>query len=133
MRQAARYRGKYKSGSLHESRRITRFQCPNLSEKTIGRFYGSCFGEPSSRARGRQNRLIRIGHAHAQIAKRLLQQSYDKRYAPSTFIEETADGYQVGWFDHQRKHLQHFAEFSQAAADYLLFSFGKGRLRCQTI
>ena len=43
--------------SLHESRRITQFQCPTLSEKTIGRFYGSCFGEPSRRARGRQNRF----------------------------------------------------------------------------
>lgn len=71
--------------------------------------------------------------ANPQIAQRLLQQSYDKRYTPSTFIEETDTGYHVGWYDHQRKHLQHFADFSQAAADYLLFSFGRGRLRRPTI
>ena len=32
-----------------------------MSEKTIGRFYGSCFGDSSQRVRGRQNRLIRLG------------------------------------------------------------------------
>jgi hypothetical protein len=29
--------------------------------KTISRFYDSCFREPSPSARGRQNRLIRLG------------------------------------------------------------------------
>ena len=31
MREVARYRRKCKSGSLHDSRRITQGQCPNLS------------------------------------------------------------------------------------------------------
>jgi len=77
--------------------------------------------------------LVAHFETNPQIAERVLQQSYDKRYTPSTFIEETDIGYQVGWYDHERKHLQHFTDFSQAAADYLLFSFGRGRLRCQTI
>src|SRR5216117_335395 len=50
-----------------------------------------------------------------------------------TFIEETETGYRVGWYDHGHKYLQHFTDFSRAAADYLLFSFSRGRLRCQTI
>ena len=57
--------------------------------------------------------------------RRLRSDCCSSRIISDTFIEETADGYQVGWFDHERKHLQHFAEFSQTA-DYLLFSFGKG-------
>jgi hypothetical protein len=77
--------------------------------------------------------LVAYFSANPRAAHELLQQSHDKRYTPSTFIDETTDSYQVGWFDHERKHLQHYAEFSQAAADYLLFSFGKGRSRCQTI
>ena len=77
--------------------------------------------------------LVAHFRANAQDAARLLQHSYDKRYTPSTFIEETNGGYQVGWFDRDQMHLQHFTEFAQAAADYLSFSFGRGRLRCQTI
>ena len=77
--------------------------------------------------------LVAHFEAHPHIAERVLQQSYDKRSTPSTFIEETVGGYQVGWYDHERKHLQHFTDFSQAAADYLLFSFGRGRLRSPTI
>ncbi len=63
--------------------------------------------------------------------EQVLSQSYDKRYTPSTFIEEIEGGYQVGWFNHDRMHVRRFRDFSQAAADYLLFSFGRGRLRCQ--
>src|SRR5204863_6064254 len=74
--------------------------------------------------------LVAYFSANPQAADRLLQQSYDKRCTPSTFIEEASAGYQVGWFDHERRHLQHFTGFPQAAADYLLFSFGRGRLRC---
>src|SRR5438094_1498654 len=77
--------------------------------------------------------LVAYFRANPQTAERVLQQSYDKRYTPSTFIEEAEGGYQVGWFDHERKHLRSFAEFAEAAAAYLLFSFGRGRLRCQTI
>jgi redox-sensing transcriptional repressor len=37
---------------LHNSRRITQFDCPILSEIQLAGFCGSCFGEPSQRARG---------------------------------------------------------------------------------
>src|SRR5919204_5076765 len=61
-------------------------------------------------------------------AQRVLHQSYDKRYSPSTFIEEAESGYRVGWFERDRLHVQHFADLPEAATDYLLFSFGAGRL-----
>ncbi|SRR6266480_7723741 len=77
--------------------------------------------------------LVAYFRENPQAADRVLQQSSDKRYTPSTFIEETETRYCVGWYDHGHKYLQHFTDFSQAAADYLLFSFGRGRLRCQTI
>ncbi|MGH7982965.1 MAG: hypothetical protein ACREFF_07440 [Candidatus Udaeobacter sp.] len=70
---------------------------------------------------------------HPDVGERLLSQSYDKRYTASTFIEEIDGGYQVGWFDHDRMHVHRFSELSEAAADYLLLSFGRGRLRCPTI
>ena len=75
------------------------------------------------------DQLVSYFRVNDQIATRLLQQSCDQRYTPSTFIEETDSGYQVGWFDRERKHLRHFANLSETAADDLLFSFGRGRLR----
>jgi len=74
--------------------------------------------------------IVEFLRSHPDTADGLLQQSYDKRYTPSTFLEETEGGFRVGWFDGSAKHVQEFADFSEAAADYLLFSFGRGRLRC---
>ncbi len=61
-------------------------------------------------------------------ANRVLWQSYNKRYSPSTFVEEAEGGYRVGWFDGERKHLRRFSHLPEAVTDYLLFSFGRGRL-----
>jgi len=72
--------------------------------------------------------VVAYFRAHPEESNRLLGQSYDKRYTPSTFIEENDGGYRVGWFDGSRQHMQQFRDFSEASADYLLFSFGKGRL-----
>jgi hypothetical protein len=74
--------------------------------------------------------VVSYFRAHAEAANRVLGQSYDKRYSPSTFVEEADGGYRVGWFDRERQHVQRFADFSEAVADYILFSFGKGRLLC---
>ena len=64
----------------------------------------------------------------ADAARRILNQSYDKRFTPSTFIDETKGGFQVGWFDGKRKHVRRFPGLPEEAADYLLYSFGRGRL-----
>ena len=58
----------------------------------------------------------------------LLNHSYDKRFTPSTFLEEVSGGYRVGWFHRERKRVRSFSRPEDAGADYLLFSFGRGRL-----
>jgi hypothetical protein len=60
-------------------------------------------------------------------AKLILGQSNDKRYTPSTFIEEQNTGYRVGWYDTDRTFTRKHNQLEEAVTDYLLFSFGKGR------
>jgi hypothetical protein len=66
---------------------------------------------------------------HPETAKALLSESYDKRFTPSSFIEEEGDGFKVGWFTRAAKYecVQEFSDLADAAADYLMFSLGKGR------
>ena len=67
---------------------------------------------------------------HPGTAKDLLGESYDKRYAPSTFISENGDGaFRVGWCtrDAQYECVKEFQNLADAATDYLLFSLGKSR------
>ena len=77
--------------------------------------------------------IVAFSRSAPAAARRLLQQSYDKRYSPSTFIEEAESGYRVGWFERDLVHVQQFADLSEAATDYLMFSLCAGRLRCQSI
>jgi hypothetical protein len=62
-------------------------------------------------------------------AKALLLDSYDKRYAPATFMEETGNGFRVGWYSPKegRIFVREFCALKDAATDYLLFSLGRGR------
>jgi len=65
-----------------------------------------------------------------ETAKALLNESYDKRCSPSTFISEDAGGgFSVGWFSTDKGYecVQSFSDLGDAATDYLLFSLGKGR------
>jgi hypothetical protein len=66
---------------------------------------------------------------HPETAGALLTESYNKRFTPSTFIAEQGEGFRVGWFtrDAQYQCVQEFSDLADAAADYLLFSLGKGR------
>ena len=77
--------------------------------------------------------LIKYLEAHPEVCKTLLNDSYDKRYSPSTFIEEMKDGkYRVGWVTWNDNPLINqirvFPAFWEAAADYVLFSWGLPRL-----
>jgi hypothetical protein len=65
--------------------------------------------------------------AHPLTAERLLNESYDKRFTPSTFIEEHGSGFRVGWYSKERGCVREFSSLADAATDYLLFSLGKGR------
>ena len=66
---------------------------------------------------------------HPDIAEALLGESYDKRFTPSTFIEESGNRFRVGWFSKDAKYecVQELPNLADAATDYLLFSLGKGR------
>ena len=68
---------------------------------------------------------------HPETAEALLIESYNKRFTPSTFIEERGKGFRVGWFTSDAKYqcLWEFSNLADAATDYLLFSLGKGRWR----
>jgi hypothetical protein len=74
--------------------------------------------------------IARYLHEHPETARALFSESQDKRFSPSSFISEDADGFRVGWFtrDAKRECVQKFPDLSDAATDYLLFSLGKGRL-----
>lgn len=66
---------------------------------------------------------------HADIAEVLLGESYDKRFTPSSFIQEGGKGFRVGWLTRDAKYecVQEFSTLADAATDYLLFSLGRGR------
>ena len=66
---------------------------------------------------------------HPREAKDLLNESYDKRFTPSSFIAEEGGGFRVGWFfpRFEYKCVRKFSNLADAATDYLLFSLGKGR------
>jgi|SRR5580698_2705024 hypothetical protein len=61
------------------------------------------------------------------VADRLLAESYDKRYSPSTFITEEGDEYRVGWYSNGYECEKRFTNLADAATDYLLFSLGRER------
>ena len=73
--------------------------------------------------------IAKYFHDHPEIAGALLGESYDKRFTPSSFIEEKGNGFRVGWFTRDAKYqsVQEFSTLADAATDYLLFSLGKGR------
>src|SRR5215212_9976587 len=66
--------------------------------------------------------------SHPEEAGVVLGQSYEKRSSPSTFVAEVGAKFQVGWFDGERQAVQVFDSLAEAVTDYLLLSFGKGRL-----
>lgn len=64
-----------------------------------------------------------------ELCEQVLTFSYDKRYSPSTFIEEHANGYRVGWYDKNREQERYYDKFYEAATDFVLFSWNMGRLK----
>lgn len=77
--------------------------------------------------------IARYFREHPHISKALLYESNDKRFTPSSFIDEGGGGFRVGWFTRDAKYevVQEFADLADAATDYLLFSLGKGRWKPQ--
>jgi hypothetical protein len=77
--------------------------------------------------------LLSFLKVHPETCKTLLYDSYDKRYSPSTFIEEIKNGeYRVGWVTRNENPLitqiRVFPTPWEATADYVLVSWGFPRL-----
>jgi hypothetical protein len=72
--------------------------------------------------------LINHLRENLQDCNRLLIESYDKRFTPSTFIEETGTSYSVGYFDKKKEKVKTWDNIIEATADYLLLSWNLGRL-----
>ena len=73
--------------------------------------------------------IVKQFRGRPELATTLLHESYDKRFTPSSFIEEQGAGFRVGWVtsDAREECVREFSELADAATDYLLFSLGKGR------
>jgi hypothetical protein len=73
--------------------------------------------------------IVSYFRAHPESAQTLLNESYDKRYSPSSFLTEESDGYSVGWYSTRRGYECEirFTDLADAATDYFLFSLGRGR------
>ena len=76
--------------------------------------------------------LIAYLREHPDTCKALLMYSYDKRWTPSTFIEEWHNNqYRVGWVpsgENAINQIRVFSDFAEAATDYVLFSWKYPRL-----
>jgi hypothetical protein len=75
------------------------------------------------------DRIAAYFRRNPAVADRLLLESCDKCYSPSTFITEQGEGYLVGWLSSRSGYQsqRRFSKLADAATDYLLFSLGKGR------
>lgn len=73
--------------------------------------------------------IARYFRDHLDTAKDFLNESYDKRYSPSSFIKEEGGGFEVGWYSkgHGYECVKQFSNLADAATDYLMFSRGMGR------
>lgn len=63
-------------------------------------------------------------------ARQLLDESYDKRFTPSFFIEENSGGFSVGWFSVPRGYecVKRFSNLADAATDYLYILLGQSSM-----
>jgi hypothetical protein len=80
--------------------------------------------------------IVEYFHEYRDLAERLLTESYDKRFTPSSFIQQKGAVFGVGWFSRESRYecVQEFTALADAATDYLLLSLGKGRwIPAQTV
>jgi hypothetical protein len=74
-----------------------------------------------------QNDLLHYLQQRPALCEQILDFSYDKRYSPSTFMEEHEGSYRVGWYEDGRQQMKTFDNIFEAATDFVLFSWHLGR------
>lgn len=72
--------------------------------------------------------VVAFFRANPKQCQLVIRMSYDKRYSPSTYVQEVGKRYHVGWYSGGDKAVRIHDEFAAAIADFVLFSFGKPRL-----
>ena len=103
-----------RSGEFPRGFRVQRIRC--IDAKTLSDL-------PASE-------IARWFRENSYAARRLLAESSDKRFSPSSFMSEASNGLiRVGWFSRAAKYecVREFEHLEDAATDYVLFSLGKGR------
>ena len=70
---------------------------------------------------------------HPDICQRLVLDSSDKRFSPSTFVQPEGDKYIVGYVDDSyapmTRNILYFYTIEEAVTDYVLFSLGMPRFK----
>ncbi|MDY7094537.1 MAG: hypothetical protein SX243_16320 [Acidobacteriota bacterium] len=124
LKEEARERGDLSVSEGDESERVyTVLQAPaGCGAQTAG------LEEFSTTVKLEPGEIVTYFRSYSDVAERILRQSHGERSMPSTFLREVGGGYRVGWFDDAEGHVQDWDDLAEAAADYLLFSFGRGRL-----
>jgi hypothetical protein len=88
------------------------------NKKSVDRFFAFSIVE-----------LLSFFESYPAFADKLINESYDKRSSPSTFIRENENAFEVGVYDKGFKELQIWNDKYQAVADYLLLSWNLPRMK----
>lgn len=76
-----------------------------------------------------KNDLLEYLKSNEDISDRVINESYDKRFTPSTFISEEKNKYKVGFFNGTKVSVRTWKNKYEAVTDYLLFSWNLDRLK----
>ena len=79
------------------------------------------------------SQLLDYFKQHPDVCQRLVLDSSDKRFSPSTFVQPEKDKYIVGYVDDSyspmTRDILYFHTIEEAVTDYVLFSLGMPRLK----
>ena len=77
--------------------------------------------------------LLSYFKQHPYVCQKLVLDSSDKRFSPSTFVQPEKDKYIVGYVDDSyspmTRDILYFYTIEEAVTDYVLFSLGMPRLK----
>ena len=76
-----------------------------------------------------KNDLISYLKQNEKVCDNLINESYDKRSTPSSFIKEEKNQFTVGYYDNGYKGIINWSNKINAVADYLLLSWNLNRLK----
>ncbi len=72
--------------------------------------------------------LVQYLRTNKDLCEKIFNESYDKRITRSTFIQENKGKFEVGIYDNEYKELKIWDYLFVGVADYILLTWGLGRL-----